>query len=142
VRTWTLACASNGVRVRKRIGFPGEYHVAKSTKWSDVTTVGSCCAGESSVSWINGPREISGGLSLLLWGLAVLAMSIPVMTNFRDYADRLARRNRAFNKTHRQAGWYHRGGAAVFVVLGFGAIVLVPFGWPTVSSNLSPMLAQ
>jgi hypothetical protein len=76
------------------------------------------------VSWINGPRETSGGLPWLLLGLAALAISSPIATNFRGYAGRLARRNRAFNKTYRQAVWYYRGSAAVFVVLGIGEIVL------------------
>jgi len=66
----------------------------------------------------------AGGLLFLLWGLAVLALSIPAVTNFRGYAEWLARKNRAFNKTHRQAVLYHRGGTAVFGVLGIGSIVL------------------
>jgi hypothetical protein len=68
--------------------------------------------------------ESASGLWFLLWGLAVLALCIPVVTNFRGYAEWLARKNRAFNKTHRQAALYHRGGSAAFGVLGIGAIVV------------------
>src|SRR3954466_5895919 len=46
----------------------------------------------------------------------------PAVTNFRSYAEWLARKNRAFNKTHRRGVLYHRGGSAVFGVLGIGAI--------------------
>jgi len=66
----------------------------------------------------------ASGLWFLFWGLAALALSIPAVTNFRGYAEWLARKNRAFNKTHRQAVLYHRGFSAVFGVLAMGAIVL------------------
>jgi hypothetical protein len=57
--------------------------------------------------------------------LVVLAACIPIVINFRGVADRLASRplNRALHKTYRQAVWYQRGGAAVFVVVGVVVVV-------------------
>jgi hypothetical protein len=69
-------------------------------------------------------QKPGGGLPFLLWGLAVLALCLPAVTNFRGYADWFTRRNGALFKTPQQAVRYHRCFAAVFVVLAIGAITL------------------
>lgn len=50
-------------------------------------------------------------------------MCILAVTNFRGYADWLARGNRSFG-THQQAVRFQRGFSAVFAVLAIGAIAL------------------
>ncbi|CNE42595.1 Uncharacterised protein [Mycobacterium tuberculosis] len=73
------------------------------------------------------PSEQSGGgWTLIFWGLTALAISVPIVINYRGFADWCAGRrwNRALHKTHRQSVLYQRLAAAVFTVVGLGALVL------------------
>ncbi|MFA1538279.1 hypothetical protein [Actinomadura monticuli] len=73
------------------------------------------------------PSEQSGsGWTLIFWGLTALAITVPIVINYRGYADWVAGRrwNRALHKTHRQSVLYQRLAATVFTVIGFGAFVL------------------
>jgi hypothetical protein len=77
----------------------------------------------TSTSWWDSPKE-DGGLLLLLWGLAALVMCILTLTNFRGFADWLARRKRSVFKTHQQAVRFNRCFCVVFAIPAVGAIIL------------------
>lgn len=72
------------------------------------------------------PEQSGGGWTLVFWGLAALAICIPLLINYRGFADWTASRrwNRALHKSHRQSVLYQRLGSAVFVVVGLVVLVL------------------
>ncbi|MEU8344550.1 hypothetical protein AB0C74_22850 [Spirillospora sp. NPDC048832] len=72
------------------------------------------------------PEQSGGGWTQIIWGLAVLAICVPVVINYRGWADRIAARrwNTALHKTYRQSVLYQRIFTAVFAVIGLCVFVL------------------
>lgn len=78
----------------------------------------------TSTSKWDSPKVDGGGLPLLLWGIAALVMCILTVTNFRGFADWLARRKRSVFKSHQQAVRFNRCFCVVFAIPAIGAIVV------------------